>query len=88
MVWKTGSELNTMIFVFQPLNQLVKPNLSTLMSCGIIFLNMKLSSYWYFLHEVGIFYHMLSDLIYQFIFAFLGHTRVAQGSTTGGQNCF
>lgn len=77
MLWKTGSELNTVIFVFQPLSQLVKANLTTLMSYGSIFLNMKLSSH-----------SPLSDLIYQFIFAFLGHTRVAQGSTTGGQNCF
>lgn len=77
MLWKTGSELNTVIFVFQPLSQLVKANLTTLMSYGSIFLSMKLSSH-----------SLLSDLIYQFIFAFLGHTRVAQGSTTGGQNCF
>lgn len=31
---------------------------------------------------------LLSDLIYQFVFVFLGPTRVAQGSTTEGQNCF
>lgn len=56
MLWKTGSELNTVIFVFQPLNQLVKANLSTLMSCGSIFLNMKLSSYFQILFISFCFY--------------------------------
>lgn len=32
-------------------------------------------------------YYLLSNMIYQFIFVFLGHTRVALGSTTEGQNC-
>lgn len=32
-------------------------------------------------------YYLLSDMIYQFIFFFLDHTRVARGSTTEGQNC-